>query len=1180
MKLRRLFSFILTLAMVMAFFPAVIADAPTDQELVDAALGALDLPASTVSNLTLPTSFGTGGIFSWQSTHMSVISTNGNVTRPNFGAFTADPEVTLTATATLNAAYGSRAFTVTVPRLEATDAESVEAVKAAIQGITNLAVPQDPELTAGHRAFAAADAAVGALPKLGVSVVLNPIPAQTTPPAGGNNGSFSFTATLEKGAVTATADVTVVITATTGILGAQTINITAPVLGVASQISVVTVQNVTGSVSWINTTDGNMIHLSGAPFQSGKVYRAEVTLTAAAGFQWADPIPAITVPGHTPANIAVTNTGGPRRTLTFTVTFAATATDAAINNVKGRLQWRKSGSAANDANSPSEIWAIRGENADNSGTNSPTNPFVMNGNLSLPSRMRSNQGSTDVFVTWSAAFTNPIGNPSNWQPSVVIGSYSPPPSDARVTLTASFRRDSTSGPVLDTKNFFLLLPGAGDIEIANAIYRWLQWQGTGGQHSIRGAHAQGNIANNNTANRYNITSNLNLPARVPSGTRLNSDGTTAATGSGILIPDDFAIDWTTDRSSGQIGFISSTGVVTFPASGSQNVTLTASVRRGSGNHINNTSGNQEGNRRVFHLNVQPAGADQLAVNTAMNWLTWNQIRRHNDANTAATGPYITMGGLTLPTSYIYKPTNNTADDRTVTITWHTSHSGTVTTAGQVTFPSGLTPASTPASVTLTAVFRSGSITGTETINNVNAKTFLLHVRPPNNAASVRMAGEWLDWDMIRNNNTIQSAVSSNLNLPTSGEYGTTISWASNNTSAISVSGSTGTVHIPVSGSRNATLTATISRNSTASGMGNSSSTTKTFNLTVTAGSTAGWSSQDFETLTQQGSRGFTARPGTGTLAFDAAAAMTLYGFGGDVSVGMEAVNRNQLSGAAFNAVGSRPLYRLTARAGNRNITHFGGTVAIEIPYTPPQAEDRQSLIVYHLNETTGVLTPVRSYYHAATGSIRFATKSFSIYVIGLAAPVVFLDADAIERSWGRGHITFMTARRYFIGNTTPQGQRFDPSGTITRAQFVQVLANYDGVNLSQNRFAGSSFTDVRDGDWFVRAVAWGEETGLFGSLISGSFRPNANITRADMAFWFHNYLVRTDTRVDRGNTAWNFSDISHLSSEYRAAIIALAEAGIIQGIDGVNGGRFGPDRTSQRVEVAAIFERFIRAFTV
>jgi hypothetical protein len=101
--------------------------------------------------------------------------------------------------------------------------------------------------------------------------------------------------------------------------------------------------------------------------------------------------------------------------------------------------------------------------------------------------------------------------------------------------------------------------------------------------------------------------------------------------------------------------------------------------------------------------------------------------------------------------------------------------------------------------------------------------------------------------------------------------------------------------------------------------------------------------------------------------------------------------------------------------------------------------------------------------------------------------------------------------------------------------------------------------------------------GLFGNLTSGAFSPDAPIVRSDMALWFYNYLENSNTRYDRVRS-WAFSDISGLSSEYRTAILALAEAGIINGIDAESGGRFGPDRTSERVEVAAIFERFIRAF--
>ena len=93
------------------------------------------------------------------------------------------------------------------------------------------------------------------------------------------------------------------------------------------------------------------------------------------------------------------------------------------------------------------------------------------------------------------------------------------------------------------------------------------------------------------------------------------------------------------------------------------------------------------------------------------------------------------------------------------------------------------------------------------------------------ADRVSAAEDALTWNVIKGVNVSQSSVGANLYLPTTGLYGSTISWSSSNTSVIS---NTGVVNKPVVGAPNqaVTLTATISIGSV--------SGTVVFQLTVIA----------------------------------------------------------------------------------------------------------------------------------------------------------------------------------------------------------------------------------------------------------------------------------------------------------------------------------------------------------
>jgi hypothetical protein len=303
-----------------------------------------------------------------------------------------------------------------------------------------------------------------------------------------------------------------------------------------------------------------------------------------------------------------------------------------------------------------------------------------------------------------------------------------------------------------------------------------------------------------------------------------------------------------------------------------------------------------------------------------------------------------------------------------------------------------------------------------------------------------------------------------------------------------------------------------------------------------------------------GGRGITVPVGIiGSVSFDAAAASAIgSGATGNIVVTAERLTNVQLPAAQIG----RPVIELRVTAG--------GLAA---------GEDADSIVVYHLDAANN-LRVVRSYFGA--GRVVFATGSFSRFVIGHNNQIsTFNDALTINNHWGRPHISFVTARELYRGHAVPGGaRRFSPDGTMTRAEFVAVLRNYDGTPL--NQAARSNFADVADGRWYTPVIAWGEAAGIFGTGIGTNFNPNAAITRADMAFWLHNYA--NNRVVLESVRSLSFSDIGNLSPEYRAAINSLANADVISGYGEGAIREYRPDNTSTRAEVAAIVAQFVRAF--
>ena len=89
--------------------------------------------------------------------------------------------------------------------------------------------------------------------------------------------------------------------------------------------------------------------------------------------------------------------------------------------------------------------------------------------------------------------------------------------------------------------------------------------------------------------------------------------------------------------------------------------------------------------------------------------------------------------------------------------------------------------------------------------------------------------------------------------------------------------------------------------------------------------------------------------------------------------------------------------------------------------------------------------------------------------------------DGIEFCYDYGIVNGMT-------ETT-----FQPNGTLTRAQFVQMLAMYDGVDLEEYKGMDSGFDDVKSNHWFNAPVCWAVEQGYVAGLSETRFGPNEKI---------------------------------------------------------------------------------------
>ncbi|WP_168735956.1 InlB B-repeat-containing protein [Cohnella fermenti] len=203
-----------------------------------------------------------------------------------------------------------------------------------------------------------------------------------------------------------------------------------------------------------------------------------------------------------------------------------------------------------------------------------------------------------------------------------------------------------------------------------------------------------------------------------------------------------------------------------------------------------------------------------------------------------------------------------------------------------------------------------------------------------------------------------------------------------------------------------------------------------------------------------------------------------------------------------------------------------------------------SVFIEHSDGTKELVAgDIVAYDATGMSGIEFTTSKFSTFT------VIQMKSESTDEEHGA----------YIFG--FPNGT-FGPERTMTRAEMATILARLFVVN---GRQASVTFTDIASGYWAKDAIDKVTATGMMSGYPDGRFKPEAPITRAEMAA----ILVRLPVTNVRGSVE-DFVDIDGHWAE--AAIKRAAASGIVNGyVDGT----FRPDRTLTRAEAVTILNRLL-----
>jgi hypothetical protein len=184
--------------------------------------------------------------------------------------------------------------------------------------------------------------------------------------------------------------------------------------------------------------------------------------------------------------------------------------------------------------------------------------------------------------------------------------------------------------------------------------------------------------------------------------------------------------------------------------------------------------------------------------------------------------------------------------------------------------------------------------------------------------------------------------------------------------------------------------------------------------------------------------------------------------------------------------------------GDPNI--FDEPILLTVELTPDElaATDPEKVGLFRVNRDA---TMVFAGGRFVDGKLVAELWSFSLYVLA-EANITFAD---LVGHWSRADVELMASK--YVVKGLPEGG-FDPSGLVTRAQFACMLVRAMGVKPVGAAGEGSvTFSDVSPSDWFYGELMAAVGTGTIKGYDDGTFRPNAPVTREQVAAMVARALV-------------------------------------------------------------------------
>lgn len=290
---------------------------------------------------------------------------------------------------------------------------------------------------------------------------------------------------------------------------------------------------------------------------------------------------------------------------------------------------------------------------------------------------------------------------------------------------------------------------------------------------------------------------------------------------------------------------------------------------------------------------------------------------------------------------------------------------------------------------------------------------------------------------------------------------------------------------------------------------------------------------------------------------------------------LEPVSKNQLprptTAAGINISSIADPIQISVSATNASGAQSSGNLAFtgQLHYRAAgqaSAASQASLVKY--DTTSGALSHVPSKVTSSGANLLFDGTITGNTTIGPALGYSYFSDTTTH--WAKNDILEL-ANKLIIEPRSNSGTNFEPNKNITRAEFAVYIAK--GLGLTGDESYARRFPDVSSGTTaaYIGAAA---KAGIINGNTDGTFKPNSNITREQMALMMVRAMeyagYNTSMNGASAATLTKFKDAAKIQS--KETVAKAVKEGIIQGI---TTNTFQPQGNATRAQAAVMLKRVL-----